>query len=126
VKSKLAVVASLVTLSFGACATAIPHLTQQQLVLAQEKWPGVERASLEHGRSLYVTRCAACHEAPHPDELDGTQLIGEMADRAHLSAEEQALVIQFIEASKLGLPSKGAVAVNPEPARAPTAAAAAN
>lgn len=119
---KIAVAAAV--LAFGACATAIPHLSQQQVSLAQEKWPGVEAASLEHGRSLYVTRCSACHEAPRPADLQATALIGEMADRAHLSPEEQQLVIQFVEASKLS--QQPVAAINPGPATAPTAAAASN
>ena len=123
-KFSLTMAAAALALTFGACATAIPHLSQQQLSWAQEKWPGVELAGLEHGRSLYVTRCSACHEAPYPADIEAEQLLGEMANRAHLSAEEQALVIRFLDASKLG--PKPRLAVTPEPARAPTTAAAAN
>jgi mono/diheme cytochrome c family protein len=123
-KSWLKIAVAAAVLAFGACATAIPHLSQQQVTLAQQKWPGVEAESLEHGRSLYVTRCAACHEAPRPADLEATALIGEMAERAHLSAEEQQLVMQFVEASRLA--QHPAIAVTPAPATAPTAAAAAN
>jgi cytochrome c553 len=120
----LTMVAAVAVLTFGACATAIPHLSQQQLSWAQGQWPSADRESLEHGRSLYVTRCSACHAAPPPSEVDEDELVAEMADRAHLSSQEQELVVRFLQASKSG--QKAQLAINPEPARAPTTAAAAN
>jgi cytochrome c5 len=99
---RLSIVAAVVSVGFGACATAIPHLSQEQLTWAAQQWPGVDGAQLEHGRSLYVTRCSACHEAPPPSDVDLTEMVTEMAERAKLNREEQELVIRFIEASRSG------------------------
>jgi len=104
--------AALTAIAFAGCATAIPHLSQQQLSWAQAKWPGLDSEALEHGRSLYVNRCSACHEAPGPTDFDPATLIGEMADRAKLTKEEQQLVIQFVETVR----AQGPVAQSVEPA----------
>ncbi len=83
----------------SACAPAIPHLSEGQLAWAEARWPGATVEKLERGRSLYVSRCSACHDAPAPGFDPQTQ-IGEMAERAKLKPEEQELVIQFLEAAR--------------------------
>jgi hypothetical protein len=87
-------------LVFTACVS-IPHLTPAQLQWASTKWPDAHAGELEHGRSLYVTRCGSCHSAPTPAELkaeNDDDMVKEMSDRAKLTAEEQQAVLRFIEA----------------------------
>lgn len=83
------------------CAAAVPHVTAEQVAWAAERWPAARVQQLEHGRSLYVTRCSSCHAAPAPAEvaaLGTEEMVKEMAERARLSDEEQQLVLQFVEA----------------------------
>jgi hypothetical protein len=87
-------------LVFTACVS-IPHLTPSQLSWAATKWPDARAGELEHGRSLYVTRCGSCHTAPTPAEVkaeNDADMVKEMADRAKLTPSEQQAVLRFIEA----------------------------
>ncbi len=84
-----------------ACMT-VPRLSASQLAWATAKWPTVNAEALEHGRTLYVSRCGGCHVAPDPAEIVAKRDEGtfqEMADRAHLTAEEQEQLMHFVEAA---------------------------
>jgi hypothetical protein len=88
-------------LAFTACVS-IPHLTPTQLSWAATKWPDAQPGELEHGRTLYVTRCGSCHTTPTPAELkaeNDDDMVKEMSDRAKLTPAEQQAVLRFIEAA---------------------------
>jgi hypothetical protein len=86
------------------CVT-IPHLTPAQLAWASSKWPDVQMAELEKGRSIYVTRCGSCHTAPSPAEVmeqNDADMVREMSERAKLTPAEQQAVMRFVEAASNG------------------------
>lgn len=82
---------------FAGCATAaIPHATALH---AQRS--GVTLATLEQGRSLFVTRCGNCHLTPDPGTRDSAtwaKLLPEMLEDSHLDTEEAAQVLAFLQA----------------------------
>jgi hypothetical protein len=83
------------------CVT-IPQLTPTQLAWATAKWPDAQAAELEHGRSLYVTRCSSCHAPPSPDEVmaqNDADMMKEMVDRAKLTPVEQQALMRYVEAA---------------------------
>ena len=89
---------------FLLCAgcVSIPHLTAAQVEWASTKWPETRADELEHGRSIYVSRCGSCHAAPEPKEVmqqTDADMVKEMADRAKLTPEEQQAVMRFLEAA---------------------------
>jgi hypothetical protein len=94
-------------LALSACAAVVPTLDTAHLAWATERWPGVTPHELETGRSLYVTRCSSCHTAPAPADVvaqGSEEMIRDMAERAHLTAEELEQVVRFVEASTAKLP----------------------
>lgn len=60
---------------------------------------GVRKEDLLRGRELYVQKCGSCHSLYLPgmySEPEWEGIVLNMADRAHLSAEEQKLILQFL------------------------------
>jgi len=54
---------------------------------------------LSEGRRVYAVRCGACHEAYAPASRDRegwSWAVSRMAPRAHLTAEEKALVLEYL------------------------------
>ncbi len=86
---------------FG-CASAIPHLSSADKTAARSEWANVD---LDHGRSVYIRNCGACHRLYSPTEHSSEQwkqLFGEMAGRAHLSQDDSTAVVAYLStASKL-------------------------
>jgi len=82
-----------------ACTATLPLVTEADAERARADSPDATVASLDRGRSLYLGRCASCHEAYHP----ATRTIGEwddaltvMADRARLKASDRGLVRDYL------------------------------
>lgn len=62
---------------------------------------GVKKEELLRGRELYVQKCGSCHSLYLPGMYSEPEWEGyllNMADRAHLTAEEQKLILQFLSA----------------------------
>ena len=84
----------------GACAGAtIPRVSDSDVERARTTTPEITRASLEHGRSLYLARCSSCHQAFAPgsrDEASWTFEVAEMRTLAGLDAEEEGLILSYL------------------------------
>lgn len=93
---------ALVLLFFAGCATnAVPYPSASQVARARARWPDATRASLEHGRKLYVARCSGCHTLYAPTSRAAPRwaaIVEEMAPRAKLSPHEAELVTRYLVA----------------------------
>lgn len=91
---------ALVAAGLAACAGAtIPRVADADVERARTTAPEVTRASLEHGRSLYLARCSSCHQpfAPGSRDVDAwTFEVGQMRTLAGLDAEEEGLILSYL------------------------------
>lgn len=84
-----------------ACATtsAVPRVTAPDVLRAQGSDPAVDQASLERGRSLYLSRCTGCHQpfAPASREYATWEsVVAEMSDRAGLAVDDARLIRVYL------------------------------
>jgi hypothetical protein len=56
-----------------ACASGLPSPTPADEARAHARWPGASMSELNHGRQLYVERCASCHALKTPDAVAADQ-----------------------------------------------------
>jgi mono/diheme cytochrome c family protein len=85
--------------SCGASTAVLPDARDAHW--AEERWPGTTVADLQHGRSVFVTRCSSCHGLPDPSGSTAAEwgpLVDKMADRAHLTPEERNDVVHYLSA----------------------------
>lgn len=90
---------AVVFLMLAAGCVTLPHATAGDVDRARARWPGASLRSLEDGRMLYQGRCSGCHALHSPSAHTPDQwakAIDEMADRAKLSTQEKALLLQFL------------------------------
>ena len=69
------------------------------VMLAQSLFPAATLESLQHGRSIYVAHCAGCHTLYQPEKYPvehWQKMIPEMAIRAHLSARDTELCLEYL------------------------------
>lgn len=81
------------------CSTVVVHPSARDARWASEKWPGTTVAELEEGRSVFVARCAGCHNLPNPGSKSPEEwgnVVGEMATGARLTAADQDLVLRYL------------------------------
>lgn len=86
--------------AFVACGrTFVPPPTPADAARAQGHWPGVTTADLDHGRTLYLTKCTACHQPVEPTRFTPVEWqakLGEMEQRAHLDQTQAALLEHYL------------------------------
>jgi mono/diheme cytochrome c family protein len=89
-----------------ACASPFVRPSSADVVALRPIDPGVQLADLERGRSLYLAKCASCHQlhepslfAPEawPDKVHAMQREG----RVHLSDPEALDMIRYLRAASL-------------------------
>jgi cytochrome c5 len=83
----------------AACANGLPAPSALDAERVVDRWPGVRTADLEHGRSLYASRCARCHALYEPAAYPAAHWEGavrEMRTRAGLSELEERYIIQYL------------------------------
>jgi mono/diheme cytochrome c family protein len=83
------------------CTAALPHATAADAARANPHFPGATVAELEHGRTLYVERCAGCHQLRDPASetpLAWPKLVAEMRDEhgVHLSRDEERGITAYL------------------------------
>ena len=91
------------------CAAGLPPVTELQAERASERWPGTSVAQLEQGRALYQGRCGNCHQLFSPGHFPEQRWrveIAEMRERAHLSAEQENLIFQYLATASSSSPAK--------------------
>lgn len=100
------VAAAVATTTFVACGGVVAHPSARDASWAASKWPGTTVDDLEHGRSVFVSRCAGCHNLPRPDAKtpdEWASVVPEMAQGARLSAADQDLVLRYLSAASAHL-----------------------
>jgi len=81
------------------CAATLPTPTAQDVAWAQQNWPDAEQRELEHGRDIYVGKCAGCHNLIEPRRLSAerwSEEVGDMAERARISELEREAVKRYL------------------------------
>lgn len=85
----------LVVLAGAGCASIdVPRAT-----LVDSQRTGVALTDLEHGRTLYLSKCTACHAAVGPRTVPAIawpDQVAEMAERAGLSGPEHQLIVTYL------------------------------
>jgi mono/diheme cytochrome c family protein len=91
----------LVLLPLIGCAAALPHATEADRARVTSRFPDATLPQLEHGRSLYVERCAGCHQLRDPGSetpLAWPHLVAEMRDDhgVHLTHDEERGIVLYL------------------------------
>jgi mono/diheme cytochrome c family protein len=86
------------------CSAALDHPAPQDVEWASARWPGTSLTDLQHGRELYVEKCAGCHHLPlpaaySPAEWEG--YVAYMTADAKLKADEQDAIVRFLMAASV-------------------------
>jgi cytochrome c5 len=108
VKTRLGL-ALLGALVLAACGgSSIPEPSTADANRAAARFPDLTLAELEHGRTLYVSRCGNCHVLKRPLELPPEQWAGEVAEMRNKNgvnlsdAEAQAIARYLFVAATAG------------------------
>jgi mono/diheme cytochrome c family protein len=83
------------------CAAALPHATEADAARVTANFPGETVPQLEHGRALYVERCAGCHQLREPASetpLAWPNLVVQMRDEhgVHLTTDEEQGIVAYL------------------------------
>jgi len=96
-------VSLVVALAMGvACASGLPEPTHADVGWAKARRPESTLDELQHGRKLYVARCAGCHALKSPDMLPPGKWIGEIAEMrtkhgVAIADREELLIAQYLD-----------------------------
>lgn len=84
----------------AACAASpYRHATSADVAVAQKHRAGVTLDDLEQGRSLYLSRCGACHQLIDPKSVAPSKWpheVQEMQQRAKLTSEQVELISLYL------------------------------
>jgi mono/diheme cytochrome c family protein len=101
--------AALVAAALAACGgSAIPEPTTADASRGSAHFPDLTLSELQHGRTLYLSRCGSCHTLKRPAELSAAQWqteVSEMRDKNGVKlsdAEAQAIVRYLAVAATAG------------------------
>ena len=89
-------------LLLSGCGAVIPPVTPALADTAKARGVTTDLAQLERGRSLYTTRCNACHALHDPLDKTVAQWPGVLAimgPRAYLPENQQRDVLAFVVAT---------------------------
>jgi mono/diheme cytochrome c family protein len=84
------------------CAGQLHVPVEADAARASQRWPGTTLADLQRGRGLYVNHCSSCHTLYRPEQYPADKwrgLVGEMTERAKLSADQVETIVRYLEAS---------------------------
>ena len=88
------------------CASALPRPTESDLRWARVRWPEVTLDDLQHGRAIYVNKCAGCHNLHRPDDFEPerwTVVLAKMGKEAKLNPQEQRSVARYLSTASAGM-----------------------
>ena len=85
----------------GCGASPIPRPTAADATRASVHFPDVTLSELEHGRTLYVSRCGSCHILKRPSELAPDRWQGEVSEMREkngvkLSDVEARAIVRYL------------------------------
>jgi hypothetical protein len=81
------------------CSAALDHPTEPDVEWASARWPQTTLKDLQHGRALYVERCAGCHNLPLPERYSPAEwegYVAYMVVEAKLTPGEQEAITRFL------------------------------
>jgi cytochrome c5 len=87
----------------SACGAALPRVTPEFAVQAQQHDTTATEARLQAGRDLYVTRCSSCHSPVDPTaytDREWPSWIHRMAAKAHVDPSQEALIFTYLKAAR--------------------------
>ena len=92
---------TLLLLPLIGCSAELPHVTVADAARVNGNFPGATVAQLEHGRTLYVERCAGCHQLREPASetpLAWPQLVADMRDShgVHLTRDDERGITAYL------------------------------
>jgi hypothetical protein len=97
--SKAQRVGILLTIFTTAAWAALPRVSSEQAAKAAERWPGVTLEQLEDGRTLYVNKCAGCHNLRLPESRSAEawpSILDRMQIKAKLTDDQKTHILQYI------------------------------
>lgn len=84
------------------CAAPLPVPTTAHAEWAAQRWPGTDTTALQHGRTLYIGKCAGCHNLYTPDsfsEQKWTDIMPKMQKKAKIADSEADLILHYVLAA---------------------------
>lgn len=94
-----ALATTILLLGAVSCAPSIPPPTLLDAARAAETWPEATLADLEEGHSLFVRRCAGCHNLPDPrsrGRSEWMKIAPKMARDARFNPQQAELVTRYL------------------------------
>ena len=93
----------------AACVGSLPRIFPAQAERAARWWPGTTSVDLDRGRSLYATKCSACHTLRLPSQYPPQRwpaIMDSMQRSAGLSNDSKELILRYLLTASDGIPSK--------------------
>lgn len=87
----------LVSVIIAACSAKSFAPTSGQLVVMQNKVPGITLENAEAGYKLFSDKCSGCHQLYRPNKYSITQwnrILPKMFPKAKVSSEEQQKLVR--------------------------------
>lgn len=102
-RAALGLAAGAAILALAGCAStkSIPQPTAKHLEYAQRNGQVTSLETLMHGRSLYVTRCSACHRLHKPREYFSgrwPKLVADMVKNAEINDAQRRDITEYLVA----------------------------
>jgi len=100
--ARVPIAAIVVSAWLAACGgSRLPVPTAADASRASAHFPDVTLSELNHGRTLYVSRCGSCHTLKPPSELSGEQWQAEVSDMrakngVKLSDDEAQAIVRYL------------------------------
>jgi hypothetical protein len=85
----------------AACGGTLPTVTNVDVAIARQRWPGTTIETLNEGRTLYLRRCGTCHALYEPaerNELAWRESLLEMRERARLVPRQEDSILRYLVA----------------------------
>jgi hypothetical protein len=89
------ITAILLILTFASCTTKLYTPSDANV----NKRETASLTELQQGKEIFSTKCGRCHKLPNPEKHqpeEWTNILGKMAPKAHLTAEQKALVFKYV------------------------------
>lgn len=81
------------------CTSLLPVVMEDDVRVAEARWPGITRAALEEGRQKYIDRCGACHSLYLPSEFTESEwkkTVESMQVRAKVGDDEKEAILRYL------------------------------
>ncbi|MBK6516761.1 MAG: hypothetical protein IPM79_21160 [Polyangiaceae bacterium] len=99
-----AIVIAAASVAAVGCVSPIPNPGAAHVNAASTVYPGTTVEELREGRSLYVAKCAGCHQLYLPSHLAPARWpasVSEMRERAAISEAHEKMISKYLVAAAL-------------------------